>query len=184
MAKYCAESLELNPNSFWGLLHRGKTLLRKEEFEAAIQALEQAAEQHPDKKDSHINSILQKAHIALKRSKQTDYYKVLGVANDADDRQIKSAYRKMSKQFHPDKAVKQGLTKEAAEKKMAAVNEAYEVLSDPELRARFDRGDDPNSQEQGNPYQGSPFGGGHPFMYQGGGQQFKMHFGGGGPFGF
>ncbi|KEY64359.1 hypothetical protein S7711_06388 [Stachybotrys chartarum IBT 7711] len=188
VAKYCTEAVGLNPNSFWGLLHRGKTLLKNEEYEAAIQALELAAEHHPDKKE-HVNSMLQKAHIALKRSKTKDYYKVLGVANDADDRQIKSAYRKASKQFHPDKAVKQGMTKEEAEKKMASVNEAYEVLSDPELRARFDRGDDPNSQEQHNPYHGSPFGGGgHPFMYQGGGQQFKMHFGGGGggggPFGF
>ncbi|TQS32366.1 hypothetical protein Golomagni_07317 [Golovinomyces magnicellulatus] len=118
-----------------------------------------------------------------------DYYKVLGVAPDSDERQIKSAYRKASKKFHPDKAHKQGVSKEEAEKKMAAINEAYEVLSDSELRARFDRGDDPNSQEQHNPFQGSPFGhGGHPFMHQqGGGQQFKFHFGGGGgggPFGF
>ncbi|CCF38926.1 hypothetical protein CH063_09894, partial [Colletotrichum higginsianum] len=55
---------------------------------------------------------------------------------------------------------------------MAAINEAYEVLSNPELRERFDRGDDPNNQEQGNPFQGNnPFGGGHPFMYQQGGSQ-------------
>lgn len=134
---------------------------------------------------------MQKAQVALKRSKTKDYYKVLGVAHDADERQIKSAYRKASKIHHPDKAIKQGLTKEEAEKKMAGINEAYEVLSDPELRARFDRGDDPNSHEQQqNPFQGSPFGGGggHPFMFQQGGQQFQFKFGGsgggGGPQGF
>ena len=134
-----------------------------------------------------MNPILNKAQIALKRSKTKDYYKTLGVAQDADERQIKSAYRKASKQYHPDKAAKQGITKEEAEKKMALINEAYEVLSDPELRARFDQGDDPNSQERGNPFQGSPFGagGGHPFMFQQGGGNFKFHFpgGGGGPFG-
>ena len=139
--------------------------------------------------------MLQKAQIALKRSKTKDYYKVLNVANDADERQIKSAYRKASKQFHPDKAAKQGINKEDAEKKMASINEAYEVLSDPELRARFDRGDDPNDQERGSPFQGSPFGqgfgGGHQFFQQGGGggggggRQFKFNFNGGGnPFGF
>lgn len=182
-AKYCDESLQLNPDSFWGLLHKGKVQLKGELFEAAISTLEKAAELRPEQKEK-VNPILQKAHIALKRSKTKDYYKVLGVENDADERQIKSAYRKQSKIFHPDKAAKQGIPKEEAEKKMASINEAYEVLSDPELRARFDRGDDPNSQErQGNPFQqGNPFGGGggHPFMFQqgGGGPNMKFHFGG------
>ncbi|KAI6748425.1 hypothetical protein HG530_015461 [Fusarium avenaceum] len=182
-AKYCDESLQLNPDSFWGLLHKGKVQLKGELFEAAISTLEKAAELRPEQKEK-VNPILQKAHIALKRSKTKDYYKVLGVENDADERQIKSAYRKQSKIFHPDKAAKQGIAKEEAEKKMASINEAYEVLSDPELRARFDRGDDPNSQErQGNPFQqGNPFGGGggHPFMFQqgGGGPNMKFHFGG------
>jgi DnaJ family protein C protein 3 len=82
----------------------------------------------------------------------------------------------MTKKFHPDKAAAQGFTKEASEKKMAAINEAYEVLSDPEKRAQFDRGDDPNDNEsqQRNPFQGNPFGGG------GGGQQFFFQSGGGG----
>ncbi|KAH9883362.1 DnaJ domain-containing protein, partial [Xylariomycetidae sp. FL2044] len=146
--------------------------------------LNKASEARPDKKDV-INPLLQKAQIELKRSKTKDYYKVLGVARDADERQIKSAYRKLSKVHHPDKAAKQGLTKEEAEKKMASINEAYEVLSNPELRERFDRGDDPNSHEQQNPFQGNPFGGGHPFMFQqGGGQQFQFKFGSGGPGGF
>ncbi|KAL7932396.1 TPR-like protein [Trichoderma chlorosporum] len=183
--EYCDEAIQLNEESFWGLLHRAKTLLKKEEFEAAIKALESAANAHPDKRDK-VNPLLNKAQIDLKRSKTKDYYKVLGVANDADERQIKSAYRKASKQFHPDKAVKQGISKEEAEKKMQSINEAYEVLSDPELRARFDRGDDPNSNERGNPFQGSPFGGQHWAFQQpggGGGQQFKFQFNNG-PFGF
>ncbi|KAM0247389.1 hypothetical protein ACHAQJ_009853 [Trichoderma viride] len=185
--KYCDEAIQLNEDSFWGLLHRGKSLLKKEEFEAAIQALESAANAHPDKRDK-INPILNKAQIELKRSKTKDYYKVLGVAHDADERQIKAAYRKASKQYHPDKSIKQGVSKEDAEKKMASINEAYEVLSDPELRARFDRGDDPNSNERGNPFQGSPFGGGQHWAFQqpgggGGGQQFKFQFNNG-PFGF
>ena len=65
---------------------------------------------------------------------------------------------------------------------MASINEAYEVLKDTELRARFDAGDDPNDPEaqsrgHGGPFQGSPFGGG--------GQQFVFRQGGGGgsPFG-
>ncbi|KAI1149703.1 DnaJ domain-containing protein [Nemania diffusa] len=187
---YCPEALQLDENSLYGLLHQAKKQLDAEDFEPCIATLKKASEVRPDK-NNVINPLMQKAQVALKRSKTKDYYKVLGVAHDADERQIKSAYRKASKIHHPDKAIKQGLTKEEAEKKMAGINEAYEVLSDPELRARFDRGDDPNSHEQQqNPFQGSPFGGGggHPFMFQQGGQQFQFKFGGsgggGGPQGF
>lgn len=178
---YCPEALKLDENSLYGLLHQAKTQMDAEDFEPCIATLKKASEARPDK-NGLINPLMQKAQVALKRSKTKDYYKVLGVSPDADDRQIKSAYRKASKLNHPDKAVKQGVTKEVAEKKMAAVNEAYEVLSDPELRARFDRGDDPNSHEQQqNPFQGSPFGGGgHPFMFQQGGQQFQFKYGSGG----
>lgn len=184
--EYCTESRALDENSFYGLLHESKKARESEDYEGAVRLLEKAKEVRPDKQDV-VNPILREAQIDLKRSKTKDYYKVLGVARDADEKQIKSAYRKLSKLHHPDKAAKQGVAKEVAEKKMASINEAYEVLSDPELRARFDRGDDPNSQEQQNPFQGNPFGG-QPFMFQqghGGGQQFQFKFGGGGsPFGF
>ncbi|KAI8956975.1 DnaJ-domain-containing protein [Daldinia sp. FL1419] len=173
---YCPKSLALDENSLYGLLHKAKTQLDAEEFDSCVGTLKKAAEVRPDK-NNIINPLMQKAQVALKRSKTKDYYKVLGVSHDADERQIKSAYRKLTKIHHPDKAAKQGLSKEEAEKKMATINEAYEVLSNPELRERFDRGDDPNSHEQ----QGNPFQQGHPFMFQqGGGQQFHFKFGSGG----
>lgn len=187
MKDFCTEALTMNEDSLYGLLYKAKTLEESEEFEAAVRTLERAAEVKPDKKNI-IDPLLREAQINLKRSKTKDYYKVLGVARDADERQIKTAYRKATREHHPDKAHSHGLSKDDAEKKMAQINEAYEVLSDPELRARFDRGDDPNSQERGSPFQGSPFGGGgQPFMFQQGGQQFQFKFGGGGggsPFGF
>ncbi|ROT42690.1 DnaJ and TPR domain-containing protein [Sodiomyces alkalinus F11] len=180
--QYCGDVLTLNPESFFGLLHQARDLMDREEFEDAVRTLQKLDDSRPDKRNV-VQPLLQKARLALKRSRTKDYYKVLGVPNDADDRQIKSAYRKLSKIHHPDKAVRQRMTKEEAEKKMASINEAYEVLSNPELRARFDHGDDPNDTEQrGHPFQqGHPFG--SPFMFQqggGGGQQYKFHFGGGG----
>ena len=109
---------------------------------------------------------------------------MLDVARDADDRTIKRAYRSLTKLHHPDKAQRLGVPKDQAEKKMAAINEAYEVLSNPELRARFDAGDDPNSTEnQGSPFQGSP-----PWFFNqapgggGRGQQFVFRSGPGGGF--
>ena len=113
-------------------------------------------------------------------------------ANTAgNDQKAGNWARREAKKYHPDKATSQGISKEEAEKKMAAINEAYEVLSDPELRARFDRGDDPNdpqSQHGGNPFTGSPFGG-QQFVFRqgpGGGQRsggFQFQ-GGGFPGGF
>ena len=184
---YCAENLEFNPNSLPALLFKARRQLDNEEWEPAIHTLNHAKEHHPSA--NQIQNLLQKAHVQLKRSKTKDYYKVLGVANDADDRTIKKNYRNLVKKFHPDKAAAQGMSKEESEKKMAAINEAYEVLSDPEKRAQFDRGDDPNSPEhQGNPFHGSPFGqGGQQFFFQsGGGGQRSFHFQqqGGMPFNF
>lgn len=150
-------------------------------FDNAVGTLEIAKEHHPG--EQRINQLLQKAQMELKRSKTKDYYKVLGLTRDADELQIKSAYRKMVKLHHPDKAHKQGITKEVAEKKMATINEAYEVLSDPELKQRYDQGDDPNDHEQQrqHPFQqgGQPFGG-NPFAGQSHGSQHFFKFGGGG----
>lgn len=173
-AHWCDEALSHNENSLHGLLSKAQRAMSAENYESCVQALNRAKEHHSGA--PQIQPLLQKAEIALRRSKEKDYYKVLGVPSDADEVQIKAAYRKMTRQHHPDKAVRLGVSKEDAEKKMAAINEAYEVLSDPELRARFDRGDDPNSQErQGNPFQGSPFGGGRPVFFQQGGGEGHSH---------
>ncbi len=64
-----------------------------------------------------------------------DYYKTLGVPRDADEKAIKSAYRKKARQYHPD--VNQ--TDSSAEEKFKELNEAYEVLKDAEKRGRYDR---------------------------------------------
>ncbi|KAH6677521.1 hypothetical protein B0J14DRAFT_345144 [Halenospora varia] len=182
---WCDESLTYNENSLYGLISKAQRQMEAETFEAAISTLNTAKEHHPGAQQ--LNELLQNAQVELRRSKTKDYYKVLGLTRDADEVQIKAAYRKMVKIHHPDKAHKLGIGKEEAEKKMASVNEAYEVLSDPELKERFDRGDDPNDHEQQrqHPFQGSPFGGGHPFggnpfQQSGGQQQFNFKFGGGG----
>jgi len=64
-----------------------------------------------------------------------DYYEILGVAKDADENNIKRAYRKLAMQYHPDRNPDNA---EAAEK-FREVTEAYEVLSDKEKRARYDQ---------------------------------------------
>ena len=63
-----------------------------------------------------------------------DYYEVLGVSKDADEKEIKSAFRKLAKQYHPD------VSKEPnAAEKFKEAQEAYAVLSDPDKRAQYDK---------------------------------------------
>ena len=63
-----------------------------------------------------------------------DYYDVFGVSRTADISEIKSAYRRLARQYHPDVSQKAD-----AEENFKEINEAYEVLSDKGKRARFDR---------------------------------------------
>ncbi len=66
---------------------------------------------------------------------EKDYYKILGVDRGAGDEDVKKAYRRLAHQFHPDKS---GGAKESTEQ-FQLINEAYEVLKDPDKRAHYDR---------------------------------------------
>ena len=84
-----------------------------------------------------------------------DYYEVLGVAREADDKQLKSAYRKLAMKYHPD----QNPGDTEAEEKFKEVGEAYAILSDAQQRAAYDRFGHA-AFENGGGGGGSPFGAG------------------------
>lgn len=63
-----------------------------------------------------------------------DYYEILGVSRDADKEELKQAYRRLARKYHPDVNKEPG-----AEETFKEINRAYEVLSEPETRARYDR---------------------------------------------
>ncbi len=130
-----------------------------------------------------------------------DYYKILGVERNADAETLKKAYRKLARQYHPDT----NKNDKKSEEKFKELNEANEVLSDPEKRKLYDQlgsnysrytqgGGDPRqydwaqwAQRNGSP-SGNPFGGraqpGGPGGFDGSGEDFSDFFSnifGGGP---
>ncbi len=118
-----------------------------------------------------------------------DYYKTLGVSKDASAKEIKAAYRKLARKYHPD--VNHGDA--GAEARFKEVNEAHEVLGDPEKRQRYDQlGSNWEAFSRGAPGAGAWPGGGVRVEYQDlggmGGSGFSEFFstffgGGGGGFG-
>ncbi len=107
-----------------------------------------------------------------------DYYEILGVSKDASDDEIKKAYRKLAVKYHPDK----NPGDKEAEAKFKEVNEAHDVLSDKQKRARYDQfGHAGVGGASGNPFAGgNPFGQGGNFNFNG--QTFNFDFGGAGGF--
>src|SRR5512144_3432712 len=65
-----------------------------------------------------------------------DYYEVLGVSRTCDDDELKRAYRRLALKYHPDKNPD---TRSEAEERFKEVNQAYQILSDPQRRAQYDR---------------------------------------------
>jgi DnaJ-class molecular chaperone len=105
-----------------------------------------------------------------------DYYQTLGVSKSSTEKEIKQAFRKLARKFHPD--VNPG--DKSAESRFKEINEAYEVLGDAEKRRKYDElGANWRMYEQGQPFPGgSPFGSGAPG--QGGAWTINMGGGSGG----
>lgn len=114
-----------------------------------------------------------------------DYYATLGVARDAGSDDIKKSFRKLARKHHPDVAK----DKATAQEQFSAINEAYEVLGDPEKRAKYDRlGARGNEPGDGFPPRSGDRGGGPEQAFHFGGTGFsdffEQYFSGGSRYGF
>lgn len=156
-------------------LYQAESQISTDNYDAAISLLQTALKSH-----DRNPQLLQKLHetqVALKQSKTKDHYRALGLQRSASEREIRSAYREMSRQYHPDKYSGE-MSAEQVDKKMSEINEAYEVLSNPDLKAAYDRGDDPSNPNQ------FPGGGGFNNQHRGGSPYFGGFGGQGGQGGF
>ncbi|XP_040057108.1 dnaJ homolog subfamily C [Gasterosteus aculeatus] len=174
----CGEVLRLDPENVNVLKDRAEAYIQEEDYEAAISDYETAAKHSEN--DRQINEGLERAQRLLKQSKRRDYYKILGVKRTAQKKEIIKAYRKLAQQWHPDNFQDEE-EKKKAEKKFIDIAQAKEVLTDPELRAKFDQGEDPMDPESQQAQHHHHFHGGHQ-GFQGfnpfgsGSFNFKFHY--------
>lgn len=189
------KAIALDPSYTKARRTLAKSLGESGDWQAAISELKSLQETHPS--EPGLAKELRSAEIELKKASRKDYYKILGVEKDANDSEIKKAYRKLAIVHHPDKNPED----ESAAERFKDVGEAYECLSDSEKRARYDSGQDlidPSDMMGGSPFGGMGGGGAAmnipPEMIfemmngmgggRGGGGGFTFSTGGGGsPFG-
>uniref|UniRef100_A0A7N8XMN1 DnaJ homolog subfamily C member 3 n=1 Tax=Mastacembelus armatus TaxID=205130 RepID=A0A7N8XMN1_9TELE len=170
----CSEVLQSDPENVNVLKDRAEAYIQEEQYEDAIRDFETAAKHSEN--DRQIKEGMERAQRLLKQSRKKDYYKILGVKRTAQKKEIIKAYRKLAQQWHPDN-FQDPAEKKKAEQKFIDIAQAKEVLTDPEMRTKFDHGEDPMDPEsqQGHhhPFQGgfhgfqgfNPFGSG-PFNFK------------------
>merc|ERR1711953_1072876 len=168
--KACSEAIKIEdePRLY---CDRAESYLLEDMYDEALNDYRAALER--DEGFSRAKEGMAKAQKLQKQAGKRDYYKILGVKRTASKKEISKAYKKLALQWHPDKFQDEE-DKKKAEKKFMDIAAAKEVLTDEEMRQKYDQGEDPLDPENG---QGG--GGGHPFR-QGG---HTFHFPGGHPFG-
>uniref|UniRef100_A0A672KWJ7 DnaJ homolog subfamily C member 3 n=1 Tax=Sinocyclocheilus grahami TaxID=75366 RepID=A0A672KWJ7_SINGR len=171
----CSEVLKADPQNVNVLKDRAEACLQDDQYEEAIKDFESAKEHSEN--DRQIKEGLERTQRLLKQSQKRDYYKILGVKRTAQKKDILKAYRKLVQQWHPDN-FQDAEEKKKAEKLFIDIAQAKEVLTNPEMRSKFDEGEDPMDPE-------SQQGGGHHHHFHGGWDNFQgFNPFGSGPFNF
>jgi len=135
------QAIRMNPNYAKALVKRGEVNMVLKEYEEAVRDFNKASQL--DSTGFGVQPKLKEAQKMAKAAKKKDYYGLLGIAKDANDQDIKKAFRKAARDWHPDKfSSKPEEERVKAEKMFKEINEANAVLSDPKKRQAYDQGAD------------------------------------------
>ncbi|EAY17025.1 DnaJ domain containing protein [Trichomonas vaginalis G3] len=152
--------LSENQNLPSAFVERGMIMLKLDDPDAAAYDFRQCLTIDPGNQDA-MKGMKQAEELKTK-AQRIDLYRLLGVPKTATDEEIKTAFRKLVRKWHPDQfSDKQ--KKEEAEKMMAAINAAYEVLINPQQRAKIDGNDEEPGVDPFDLFQNQM--GGNPFEF-------------------
>ena len=177
------EMIEKSPNSLDLMLERGELQLELGDYDAALFDFSNVQRHNPG--NQRAQEGINRAQEMKRKATFVDHYAILGLEKGASSHEIQAAYKKMVREWHPDRYSDKNKKKEA-ESMMKKINTAYDVLGDPDKKRMYDAGQDPD-QMGGNPnmnFNFNPFdmffngggGGGAQFFQFGNGQQFHFQF--------
>lgn len=172
--------LEESPDSLDLMLERGDLQLELGDYDAALFDFSNVQRRNPG--NQRAQEGINRAQEMKKKANFVDHYAILGIDNGASEREIKDAYRKMVREWHPDRFGDKK-KKAEAEAMMKKINTAYDVLGDPQKKRMYDAGQDPDDMSGGanmnfgfNPVEMFFGQGGAQFFQFGNGQQFHFEF--------
>ena len=160
------KSISLNENYIKAYMRRGNIYMALNMYEEAKYDFQKVKDAEPSNRDAV--KLLEEAKKKEKIAKKRDYYKILDLKPDANETDVRKAYKKLALKWHPDRNNESEEQKKMAEKTFRDINDAYSVLSDPKKKQQYDSGSDPlNPEDQG--FGDGGMGGGMGGMNFGGG---------------
>ena len=139
---YLDDLIEQYPNSTELLIGRGEIEFMQDDYDSADRDFQLV--KRLDERNERADEAIAQIFEIREQERRCDYYKLLNLSHDFTPAQLKDAYRKASRIYHPDQ-YSDPVKKKECEKKMVHVNRALDILGDPYKRAMYDHGEDPDN---------------------------------------